>query len=76
MANEGLFVLRSTLTHKFFLCVRHAWDSTKGIRLVAIDRNKLLTEQGPFDVILHKVSAALPYAATFFSFFSHVHLHI
>ncbi len=58
-------------------CVRaHAWDSTKGIRLVAIDRNKLLTEQGPFDVILHKVSAALPYAATFFSFFSDVHLHI
>jgi flagellar biosynthesis GTPase FlhF len=50
--------------------------STKGIRLVAIDRNKLLTEQGPFDVILHKVSAALPYAATFFSFFPDVHLQI
>ncbi|CAK9194075.1 unnamed protein product [Sphagnum jensenii] len=30
--------------------------STKGIRLVAIDRNKLLTEQGPFDVILHKIT--------------------
>jgi inositol-1,3,4-trisphosphate 5/6-kinase/inositol-tetrakisphosphate 1-kinase len=30
--------------------------STKGISLVAINRNKLLTEQGPFDVILHKIT--------------------
>jgi inositol-1,3,4-trisphosphate 5/6-kinase/inositol-tetrakisphosphate 1-kinase len=28
----------------------------KGILFVAIDQNKPLSEQGPFDIVLHKVS--------------------
>ncbi len=35
-------------------CVRK-----KGINLVAIDDTRPLAEQGPFDVILHKVSRDL-----------------
>lgn len=29
----------------------------KGISFIAIDPNRTLSEQGPFDVVLHKVSA-------------------
>jgi hypothetical protein len=38
------------VSHKLWLI------RSKGISLVAIDCNKPLTEQGPFDVLLHKVS--------------------
>jgi hypothetical protein len=30
-------------------------NRSRGISFVALDRNRALTEQGPFDVILHKV---------------------
>jgi hypothetical protein len=53
-AKLGMKVVSSRTDKKKELCV-HVGCSAKGISLVAIDRNKLLTEQGPFDVILHKV---------------------
>lgn len=43
------------VSHKLWLI------RSKGISLVAIDCNKPLTEQGPFDVLLHKVSRLFPF---------------
>lgn len=43
------------VSHKLWLI------RSKGISLVEIDCNKPLTEQGPFDVLLHKVSRLFPF---------------
>jgi len=40
----------------------------KGITFVAIDRNRPLDEQGPFDIVLDKVSSVRPFAFDFFFF--------
>jgi hypothetical protein len=42
--------------HSFSQCCLPPVDRTKGITLVAIDRSKVLADQGPFDIILHKVN--------------------
>jgi hypothetical protein len=43
----------------FSQCCLPPVDRTKGITLVAIDRSKVLADQGPFDIILHKVNIFL-----------------
>jgi hypothetical protein len=43
--------IKSFIQPKFEIHAR-----TKGITLVAIDRSKVLADQGPFDIILHKVN--------------------
>lgn len=48
-----LFFCLDTCTSCWKYC--HVWCRNKGISFVAIDPNKSLSEQGPFNIILHKV---------------------
>lgn len=41
-----------------------AWCRNKGISFVAIDQNRPLSDQGPFDVVLHKVGVDLFFMET------------
>lgn len=41
-----------------------AWCRNKGISFVAIDQNRPLSDQGPFDVVLHKVGVDLFFTET------------
>lgn len=39
------------------------WCRKKGILFVAIDQNRPLSDQGPFDIVLHKVSVSVMFLA-------------
>lgn len=48
-----------------------AWYRNKGILFVAIDQNRPLSDQGPFDIVLHKVwkDFSFPWTVSFPFFF-------
>lgn len=60
MANPSRFTVGYALTAKktksFLQPKLEIFARSKGIVFVAVDRNRPLEEQGPFDVILHKIS--------------------
>lgn len=43
----------------FYLIICAGKCRNKGILFVAIDQNRPLSDQGPFDIVLHKVSHSL-----------------
>lgn len=51
LQNLFLFMLTFITINDLFF----AWRRNKGIMFVAIDLNRPLSDQGPFDVVLHKV---------------------
>lgn len=61
MAGPSKFVVGYALTVKktesFLQPKLEMYARNKGIVFVAVDRNRPLEEQGPFDVILHKIAA-------------------
>lgn len=50
------YALTAKKTKSFMQPKLESYARSKGITFVAIDRNKALVEQGPFDVILHKLT--------------------